>query len=536
MAWRRKIRIRQSLRIIGTMRLATACVLLTAAIPTAAQGPVPQFADPGRRAKLAAAFPEIERIFEQYQKDRRIPGLVFGVVIDGQLALIKTYGVRDRDSKDPVTAGTAFRIASMTKSFTSLAILKLRDEGKLSLEDPVSKYIPELASWKYPTADTVPLRVRQLLTHGAGFPEDNPWGDQQLGEPEAEMTKWLAKGLPFSTAPDTEYEYSNYGFAMLGRIVTAASGRPYREYLETEILKPLGMTGSTLEPAALPASRRAVGYRLTGDVYSVEPSLPHGAFGAMGGLVTTANDMAKYIAFQLSAWPPSDDAEAGPVKRSSVREMQHPWRPSSFFAGRGNDGTYRAVSGAYGYGLAVSRDCRFNRIIGHGGGLPGFGSYMMWLPEEGVGLFAMANLTYQGPRIPQDQALDALRQTGALQPRQVPPAPVLNSTADALTAIFKKWDDGALRKIAAGNLLEDHPMATRRKEAEDLRKQVGSCSGREAVQAENWLRGRFRIRCEKGTVEASFTLAPTMPPTVQFLRFAEAKEATAAPPAARCTF
>ena len=156
------------------MRVATACVLLTATIPSAAQGPAPKFTDPQRREKLAAVFPEIERIFEQYQKDRRIPGLVFGVVIDGELALVKAYGMRDRDSKDTVTPDTAFRIASMTKSFTALAILKLRDEGKLSLEDPVSKYIPELARWKYPTADTVPLRVRQLLTHGAGFPEDNP--------------------------------------------------------------------------------------------------------------------------------------------------------------------------------------------------------------------------------------------------------------------------------------------------------------------------------------------------------------------------
>ena len=517
------------------MRLATACVLLSAAIPSAAQGPVPKFADPDRRAKLAAAFPEIERIFEQYQKERRIPGLVFGVVIDGELALVKAYGLRDRDSKDPVTADTAFRIASMTKSFTALAILKLRDEGKLSLEDPVSKYIPELARWKYPTADTVPLRVRQLLTHGAGFPEDNPWGDQQLGESEAQMTKWIAKGLPFSTAPDTEYEYSNYGFAMLGRIVAAASGRPYREYLESEILKPLGMTNSSLEPSALPGSSRAVGYRLTGDVYSVEPSLAHGAFGAMGGLVTTANDMAKYVAFQLSAWPPRDDAEAGPVKRSSVREMQHPWRPSSFSAGRGPDGSYRASSGSYGYGLAVSRDCRFDRIIGHGGGLPGFGSYMMWLPEEGVGLFAMANLTYQGPRVPQDQALEALRKTGALKRRELPPAPVLNSTADTLTAIFRKWDDGALRKIAAGNLFEDQPIATRRKEAEELRKQVGSCSGREAVKAENWLRGQFRINCDKGAVEASFTLAPTMPPTVQFLRFSQPKNTPDTTPG-RCSF
>src|SRR5437867_3998675 len=101
--------------------------------------PVPEFPDPARRAKLERAFPEIEKIFERYQQQRGIPGLVFGVVIDGELALVKGLGVRDRTSQDQVTPETVFRIASMTKSFTALAILKLRDEGKLSLDDPVSK-------------------------------------------------------------------------------------------------------------------------------------------------------------------------------------------------------------------------------------------------------------------------------------------------------------------------------------------------------------------------------------------------------------
>jgi CubicO group peptidase (beta-lactamase class C family) len=138
------------------------------------------------------------------------------VVIDGRLAHVQAAGVRDRASNAPVTATTVFRIASMTKSFTTLAILKLRDEGKLSLEDPVSKWIPEFARMELPTRDTAPLRIRQLLSHSAGFPEDNPWGDQQLNASESDMTRWLARGIPFSTPPDTSYEYSNYAFGLLG--------------------------------------------------------------------------------------------------------------------------------------------------------------------------------------------------------------------------------------------------------------------------------------------------------------------------------
>ena len=103
--------------------------------------------------------------------------MVWGVVIDGRLAHIGTFGVKDQVSKTSVTSETAFRIASMTKSFTALAILKLRDDGKLSLEDPVTKWIPEFARTELPTRDTPPVSIRQLLSHSGGFPEDNPWGD-----------------------------------------------------------------------------------------------------------------------------------------------------------------------------------------------------------------------------------------------------------------------------------------------------------------------------------------------------------------------
>ena len=199
--------------------------------------------------KLESAFPEIDGIFTKFVSDRHIPGMIWGVVIDGRLAHVKATGVSTRVGDLPVTADTVFRIASMTKSFTSLAVLKLRDEGKLSLDDPVSKSIPEFARIEMPTRDAEPIRVRHLLTHGAGFPEDNPWGDQQLGASEADLTAWLKKGIPFSTVPGSEYEYSNYGFALLGRIVSKASGTRYDEYVQTQILAPLKMTGSTLEPS-----------------------------------------------------------------------------------------------------------------------------------------------------------------------------------------------------------------------------------------------------------------------------------------------
>lgn len=507
------------------MRIAAALLLLPALLSAADPNyPLPRFTDPDRVSKLQSVFPRMDDTFRRLAKDRGMPGLVWGVVIDGKLAHTGATGVQDVDSKRPVTKATAFRIASMTKSFTVLAILRLRDEGKLSLDDPISKWIPEFANMPMPTRDTAPLRVRQLLTHGAGFPEDNPWGDQQLGISDRELNGWLKQGLPFSTPPDTTYEYSNYGFGLLGRIVTQASGMPYPQFLTERILKPLGMNSSTLEPSEAAANARAMGYRRKPDgTYQEEPSLPHGAFGAMGGLVTTAEDMGRYVAFQLSAWPPRDDAENGPVKRSSVREMNHLWRPANLNVSKDGDKVRGSVDG-YGYGLRITSSCDVQHMVGHGGGLPGFGSYMIWLPEYGVGLFGMSNLTYSGPTAALMETIGHMRDTGALQPRELPPAPRLIAMRDSIARLWNNWSDDALKRIAAMNLLLDSPAMERRAHAEKLREQMGKCAAPGPLRAENWLRGRFAMKCEKGTVGVTFTLAPTQPPLVQALSFEDGSD------------
>ncbi len=488
--------------------------LFALALPLLAAEPA-RFSDPARVAKLKSALPAIEQLFERSHQQLGVPGSAWGVIIDGELVLVKTFGVRDAKSKDPVTPATAFRIASMTKSFTAAAVLKLRDEGKLSLEDPVEKWLPEFKNYAYPTSDTAPIRIRQLLSHGAGFPEDNPWGDRQLAVPDSVMKQWVKDGIPFSTTPDTAYEYSNYGFALAGQIVQKASGVPYRQYIETRILQPLGMTSSSLEPSAIPADVRATGHGRQGDGYFEIPSLAHGSFGAMGGLVTTVPDLAKWVAFQLSAFPPRDGAETGPVRRSSLREMQRLQRTSNFFSERG-----RATSGGYGYGLGVSADCRFAHIVGHGGGLPGFGSYMMWLPEYGVGMVAMTNLTYTGPAGVLSQAYDLLVRSGGLKPRQLPAAPALISMRDSLTQLWNRWDEPQLTQIAADNFFLDGAPSARRRELEAVKARAGQCQAPGPVEPENLLRGTYRLKCTNGEVEVSFTLAPTRPPRLQMWRFA----------------
>src|SRR6187402_3253914 len=141
------------------MRLLTCLLLLTLLSVPMVQAqrrfaettlPPPKFADPERKQKLAAVYPEVEKLFKAFVERQRMPGAVLGIIVDGELVWVKATGVRETKDRAPVTPDTVFRIASMTKSFTAMAILKLRDEGKLSLEDPVSRYIPAMAELPYP--------------------------------------------------------------------------------------------------------------------------------------------------------------------------------------------------------------------------------------------------------------------------------------------------------------------------------------------------------------------------------------------------
>lgn len=502
------------------MRLVTIAVLMLATALSASDGyPPPRFTDPARVQKLESAMPEIDRIFRTYAADRKIPGMVWGVVIDGRLAHVAVTGVRDRAANDPVTTNTAFRIASMTKSFTALAILKLRDDGKLSLEDPVSRWIPEFARMALPTRDSAPLRIRNLMSHSGGFPEDNPWGDQQLDATDAALDAWLRAGIPFSTPPGTRYEYSNYAFALLGRIVGRASGIGYERYMRDGIFAPLGMTTTAFEFSAVPPASRAIGYRLLPDgSYAEEPPLPHGAFGAMGGMLTTAADMGRYIAFQLSAWPARDDPEAGPVNRASAREMAHLWTPANLTA-RGGSGTIQASQSGYGYGLRITTDCRFEKMVGHGGGLPGFGSFMQWLPDYGVGMFAMTTLTYAGPSEAINASWDVMAKTGGLRPREWVATARQTEMRDHVFNLWQRWDDRTVSNIAAVNFLLDRPAPQRRAAIDALKKEAGNCTAAGPLRAENWLRGQFNLQCANATVGAFFTLAPTQPPLMQHLEF-----------------
>ena len=520
---------------LTTRSFLAVCLTLLLACHLSAQSTGSGFADPDRLPKLLSAVPAIDQLVRDFAERNHVPGIGSGIVIDGKLVHVATAGYREVATKAPVESTTVFRIASMTKSFTALSILQLRDAGKLSLEDPAERYVPELKLLRYPTRDAPRITIRHLLSHSAGFPEDNPWGDQQLAATNAEMSAMIRRGIPFSTAPGTEYEYSNFGFAILGRIVSNVSGMPYPRYVREKILRPLGMNVTTLEASTVPAERLAHGYRRQDNQWLEEKQLPDGAFGSMGGMLTSVGDLGRWVAFMLDAWPARDDPERGPARRSSVREMQQVTRFNGATVSHDSAGKAALSAGGYGYGLGIRQTCRFGVSVAHSGGLPGFGSQMRWLPDYGVGIVGLGSLTYTtwGPVI--EQAFDLLAQTNGLRKRAPTPAPILLARRDQVTRLITAWSDALADSLAAMNLYLDESKDRRRSALAAMVSDVGgNCRNEGALVAENALRGQWRLRCATGDLRATITLAPTAPAGVQFLELAPLKQNESLGPSPAC--
>jgi serine-type D-Ala-D-Ala carboxypeptidase/endopeptidase len=462
-------------------------------------------------------YAEADRIFGDFVLDAHVPGLVYGIVIDGRLVHVRTYGVQDLDSMQPVTSDTLFRIASMTKAFTALAILRLRDRGGLRLDAPAADYVPELRGWKYPTADSPQVRVRDLLNHTGGFVSDDPWGDRQTPLPEDDFTTMLRAGVPFTSTPETRFEYSNFGYALLGRIITNVTSQPYASTITDTLLKPLGMASSGFDADAAPRVRRAMGYRWEDDAWHIEPTLGPGVFGAMGGLQTSASDYAKWVAYLLSAWPPRDSTDAGPVLRATVRELA---QGSNFPRLRDRpahaDRTTCRQPATYGMGMNVAIDCDLGFTLSHSGGYPGYGSHVLLLPHRGVGIFAFANRTYAGPYVAVWDAAVALDKAGLLGKDRVLPASTdLAAAYRAVGAMYRASDVTVARDRLAMNFLLDRDAAGWSRDLARLKADVGDCDTASAVEPTGALSGDFTWRCDRGRVKGSLSLAPTRPPRIQ---------------------
>jgi CubicO group peptidase (beta-lactamase class C family) len=413
------------------------------------------------------AFARVDELFAQFHARQIAPGVAYGVIADGALAHAAGFGRTQIGGDVTPDADSVFRIASMTKSFTAIAVLLLRDRGLLRLDDPVRAYVPELADLPLPTGDSPVLTVRHLLTMSGGLPTDDPWGDRQESLAADDFSALLRRGFRFVDAPGVGFEYSNLGYAILGRIVgNVAEDKPadeawpgqtaYHRFVRVEILEPLGMmsTGYNVDDAP----RRTQGYRKRDEEWVPVPFARPGAFSSMGGLFSSVRDLSTWVLGMLDAFPPRDDPEnEHPLGRSSRREMQQQQRAIGPTLGIGFDGPsadVRVGGEGYGYGLFVDRLAGRGTIVSHSGGYPGYGSNMRWHPASGLGVIALGNATYSPvSRVAQRALEDMLRILEVPARRPVTPwSDVKPSAATVERLVLTPFDDAVADTLFAENI------------------------------------------------------------------------------------
>jgi CubicO group peptidase (beta-lactamase class C family) len=285
-------------------------------------------------AQIPATFPAAWRATaDSFHATLDREGVVGGALwlVKGDSVLAREFhGDADRATRRRVDANTIFHWASITKTFTGIAIMQLRDRGLLSLDDPIVKYVPELGAVHNPFGPMQAITLRQLMSHSAGFRNGTwPFGGDQPWHPY-EPTEWaqLVTMLPYTEVlfpPGSKYSYSNPGIIYLGRVIETLSGDDFEVYVDKNILMPLGMTRSyfDLTPYHLLADR-SNNYEVKGEV-TVTNGLDFdtGITVSNGGLNAPISDLVKYLAFLLGRGP---GAHGGvPVlQRASLEEM---WRP-----------------------------------------------------------------------------------------------------------------------------------------------------------------------------------------------------------------
>jgi serine-type D-Ala-D-Ala carboxypeptidase/endopeptidase len=474
-------------------------------------------------------FAAADAAAEDYHQRGGYPGLAYGIVAGGRLVHARGLGERSLGGAAP-DATTVFRIASMTKSFTASAVLALRDDGALALDDPAEEYVPELRGMRPATADSAPITLRRLLTMTAGFPTDDPWGDRQQGLPLPEFGKLLAGGVSFAWAPGIRFEYSNLGYAILGRVITAVTGMEYPHFIRDRLLAPLGMTRTGFEAAEFPAPELASGYRRASDGWSeLEPD-GCGAFTPMGGIFSCVADLARWVAGFAAAFPPGEDGHGGPhpLRRATRREMQLPQvalEPPEGEALPGGPAPTGPVS--YGFGLFVEQDGTWGRIVQHSGGYPGFGSHMRWHAATGTGVIALANGTYARADAMASRLLDVvLRDTARPSPQPVlaaaGPWPETLAARAEVSGLLQAWDDTAATRLFSENVAQDEPYPERRHKIELMRQRLGGLADHPDRPAEHdapahcrwWLVG------DHGVAQAEIQLTPERDPRVMSLKLA----------------
>lgn len=458
-----------------------------------------------------AVLGRIDELFQQHQGSGATPSSAWGVF--DRSGLVHCSGAGRLDGGGTPGQDTAYRIASCTKSFTAAAVLALRDDGLLHLDEPVTRFIPAFSSVRLPTSDSPVPTVRMLLTMSAGFPTDDPWADRQEAMTAPELAAMISRGLSFESVPGTRFAYSNLGFALLGQVIERAAGRGYRELVLDRFLDPLGLTATAFD-TTVAAPAVATGYRRSGEGWEPLPFSAPGAFSPIGGLFSTPADLARWAGWLTAAFDGDGRDTAGaPLSRASRRELQqlHRFAPD------------RSVHPCgYGFGLFVER-YPTGWVTSHSGGYPGFSAHMRWSQDAGFGIVAFANATGARVSAPTTAAFDLLAELAHPEPARVAWEHTL-AIRDAVTGLIGNWSDEVARTLFSENVALDSSFAQRRTAIASAIDRIGGLTGGTGnpdAQGGTASHPVWKLPGRNGDLRVEVLLTPEFPPRVQSLTVTE---------------
>jgi CubicO group peptidase (beta-lactamase class C family) len=326
---------------------------------------------------VASSIRLLEAWVESQMAYRGLPGLSIAIVHDQDIVWSRGFGHADRERKIAATPATIYRIASISKLFTSTAVMQLRDQGKLKLDDPVSKHLPWF-KLKNAKAEDAPITIRHLLTHTAGLPRESPfpyWSDFQFPT-RAQMIEAFAKQETVYP-PETEWKYSNLGLAIAGEIVATVSGESFEGYIQKHILGPLQMRSTSVVLPEADRPRLAIGYgrRLPDGSRALRPFTDAKAITPAANLSSTVEDLARFVALQMRDGPAGNTQI---LKGSTLREMQRVhWLMPDWKSGRG-----------LGFHI-IHRET--GDLVGHGGWVAGYQTAVYFRPRDKIAVIALTN-------------------------------------------------------------------------------------------------------------------------------------------------
>jgi len=322
-------------------------------------------------AALAQSTDKVDDYAQGVMKERKIPGIALLVVQDNKVVLSKGYGFSNVELQVPVKPETVFQSGSMGKQFTAAAVMMLVEEGKIGLEDPLTKYFPEApAAWKNVT-------VRQLLSHTGGFTDYPEKFDFRRDRTENEILKAI-QAVPLAYPPGTKWAYSNLGYATLGILIHRASGKFYGDFLQERVFGPLGMTTTRIISEEDIIPNRAAGYRLVkGQLKNQEWVSPT--------LNTTADGSLYFSILDLEKWDAAL-TQGKLLKKSSFDQM---WTIAKLKDGKPN-------SGNYGFGWFLE-NIHGHPIIEHEGAWQGFNTSINRYVKDKLTVVVLTNLAACDP-------------------------------------------------------------------------------------------------------------------------------------------